>query len=316
MTERQQVMKTRRLGRGLESLIRTSEPGVPESGEPAHEPEVDLVSEPGQTHAVMQEIPVDAISPNPYQARRQWNQDKIAELAGSIRANGLVQPVLVRQVEGGYQLIAGERRLRACKSLGMQSVPAIVRRSTDLQQVEWSLVENIHRDDLNPLDRARAYQAYLSQFGVTQAEAAARLGEDKSVISNHLRLLDLPAEIQQMLLDGKLTMGHARAIVSLPTDELRRKIGNRAIAGRLSVREVERIVRRYMNETGTVAQGLAEKKPHVVDMELRIATALGAKVRLDIRRDGKRGRMIIEFHSLEDFDRILDRLGIPGEEQV
>jgi len=280
----------------------------------------DLTAEPAQRHdepqPYMADIPIEAIKPNPYQARKQWDEVKIADLASSIQANGLVQPVLVRKVDAGYQLIAGERRLRACQLLGMEAVPAIVRHSTELQQLEWSLVENIHRDDLNPVDRARAYQAYLATFGLTQTEAAARLGEDRSVVSNYLRLLDLPAELQQMLLEGKLTMGHARAILSLPTDELRRKLGNRAIAGRLSVREVERLVRRYLNETDARVGGVPRRTPHVVDMEMRIATALGAKVRLDIRRNGRRGRLIIEFRSLEDFDRILDRLGVSRDDQV
>ena len=258
------------------------------------------------------DIPLEAIAPNPYQARRHWDQDKLTELANSIKTNGLVQPVLVRKVDGGYQLIAGERRFRACQLLGKTTIPAIVRHSSDLQQLEWSLVENIHRDDLNPIDRAKAYQAYLATFGLTQTEAAGRLGEDRSVVSNYLRLLDLPMELQVMLVEGNLSMGHARAILALPTDELRRKLANRAMAGRLSVRDVERQVRRYLNEAEPTPH--SPRAPHIAEMEAKIGVALGTKARIDLRRNGRQGKLTIDFRSLEDFDRILDRLGVSSED--
>ncbi len=176
----------------------------------------------------MQDLPLASISANPYQARTVWNDQDLTELADSIKANGILQPILVRRFQGGYQLIAGERRFRAAQMAGLTKVPALVREVTDEQLFEWSLVENIHRRDLNAIERAKAYQRYLGAFSLTQVEAANRLGEDRSVIANYLRLLDLPDEIRQMLVDGRLTMGHARAILSLPTDELRRKLANRA----------------------------------------------------------------------------------------
>jgi len=179
-----------------------------------------------------------------------------------------------------------------------------------------ALVENIHRTDLNPIERAKAYQNYLSTFCLTQAEAAERLGEDRSVIANYVRILDLPAEIKQMLAEGHLTMGHARAILSLPTDELRRKLANRALAGRLSVREVERLVRRYLTGTGQARTTTRSKPAHILDLENKLSSQLGTKVSIETRKNGQRGRIIIEFYSLDEFDSIAEKLGLASLEQV
>jgi ParB family transcriptional regulator, chromosome partitioning protein len=314
MIGKQQAPRPRHLGRGLESLLGPQGQQTPFTESQTPEPLQPLRAPPEQQAALI-EISLDAISPNPYQARRHWDQDKLAELADSIQASGLVQPVSVRKVGSGYQLIAGERRFRAFQLLGRETIPAIVRQTSDAQQLEWSLVENIHRDDLNPIDRAKAYQAYLNAFSTTQAEAAARLGEDGSVISNHLRLLDLPQELQQMLINGDLAMGHARAIVALPTDELRRKLANKAMARRLSVREVERLVRRYLTDSRPLPDAQTPKLPHISEMESRIGTALGVRVKIDLKRNGRQGKLIIEFRSLDDFDRITEKLGVSSQDQ-
>ena len=243
--------KPKHLGRGLQSLL---SPITSISNESDHvfsststvsnfPPDKDLRDS-------LQKISIDSISPNPYQARTVWNEQELSELTESIRANGIIQPIIVRPTGTGFQLIAGERRLRAAEMASLTSIPALVRRASDEQLHEWALVENIHRVDLNPIERAKAYQEYVSTFSLTQAEAAERLGEDRSAIANYIRLLDLPSEIKQMLAENKLSMGHARAILALPTDELRRKLANRAMAGRLSVREVERLVRKYLAGTG------------------------------------------------------------------
>ena len=195
-------------------------------------------------------------------------------------------------------------------SLGLASVPALVRQVTEEQLFEWSLVENIHRRDLNAIERAKAYQHYLNAFSLTQAEAAERLGEDRSVIANYLRLLDLPEEIRQMLIDGRLTMGHARAILSLPTDELRRKLANRALAGRLSVREVERLVRKHLEEDTTARPKGRPKATHIADLEDKLCRHLGTRVAIETKRNGQRGRIIIEFDSLDEFDRLTEALGL------
>jgi ParB family chromosome partitioning protein len=264
----------------------------------------------------LQHLSVDAITTNPYQARTVWNEDELVELTESIKANGIIQPVVVRPSGLGYQLIAGERRLRAAKLASLTEIPALVRQATDEQLHEWSLVENIHRVDLNPIERAKAYREYLSSFSLTQAEAAERLGEGRSVVANYVRLLDLPIEIRQMLVSGQLTMGHARAILALPTDELRRKLANRAMAGRLSVREVERLVRKYLAATGQAKPTVRSKPPHIVDLENKLASELSTKVSIETRKNGQRGRIIIEFYSLDEFDGITERLGLPCGEQL
>jgi ParB family chromosome partitioning protein len=238
------------------------------------------------------------------------------ELAASIKASGVIQPVIVRPYQGAYQLIAGERRFRAAQIAGLARIPALVREVNDEQLFEWSLVENIHRRDLNPIERAKAYQRYLAAFSLTQAEASERLGEDRSVIANYLRLLDLPEDLRQMLIGGQLTTGHARAILSLPSDELRRKLANRAMAGRLSVREVERLVRKYLSEEGTARPRVRTKASHIVDLEDKLCRHLGTRVHIDTRRNGQRGSIVIEFDSLDEFDRITETLGLACREGI
>ena len=264
----------------------------------------------------LQHLPVGSISANPYQARTIWNEQDLAELAASVKANGVLQPILVRPFQGAYQLIAGERRFRAAQMAGLATLPALVRQVTDEQLFEWSLVENIHRRDLNAIERAKAYQRYLGAFSLTQADAAERLGEDRSVIANYLRLLDLPDEIRQMVGDGRLTMGHARAILSLPTDELRRKLANRAMAGRLSVREVERLVRKHLDENPDRKPNARTKPAHIADLEDKLCRHLGTRVTIETKRNGQRGRISIEFDSLDEFDRITEALGLACSDGV
>ena len=215
-----------------------------------------------------------------------------------------------------FEIIAGERRFRAAQIAGLKTVPALVRAATDEQLLELALVENIHRTNLNPIERAQAYQNYISTFSLTQSEAATRLGEDRSVVANYLRLLDLPEEIKQMLIDGQLTMGHARAILALPTDELKRKLANRAMAGRLSVREVERLVRRYLTASGAAKPKIQAKPAHIADLETRLSSHLGTKVTIDSRKNGQRGKINIEFYSLDEFDRIIEKMGLSCAEQI
>lgn len=309
--------KPRHLGRGLESLI------GPITLEP--EEENQLLSGPEnisnfppdkELQDSYQEISIDAISPNPYQSRTVWNEQELTELAESIKTNGVIQPIIVRPFGDGYQIIAGERRFRAAQLASLAAIPAMVRLANDKQLLEWALVENIHRVDLNPIERAKAYQEYSSTFSLTQAEAAERLGENRSVVANYLRLLDLPQEIKKMLAECQLTMGHARAILALPTDELRRKLANRAMAGRLSVREVERLVRRYLTGTGQANTTIRSKPPHILDLERKLASQLGTKVSIETRKNGQRGRIIIEFYSLDEFDGITERLGLVYAEEV
>jgi ParB family chromosome partitioning protein len=287
------------------------------SVEPKAEPAVVVALPPDkEVRDAFRDLPLDAIQANPYQARTVWNEEDLRELAESIKANGVVQPVIVRPYQGNYQLIAGERRFRAAQKAGLATIPAVVREVSDEQLFEWSLVENIHRRDLNPLERAKAYQHYLGAFSLTQSEAAGRLGEDRSVIANYLRLLDLPEELKQMLADGRLSMGHARAILALPTDELRRKLANRALAGRLSVREVERLVRMHLAEQPVQKPSPRAKAANIVDLEGKLCRHLGARVSIDTKKNGRSGRIMIQFDSLDEFDRITDVLGIASVEDA
>ena len=309
--------KPRHLGRGLQSLISPIiSDGMDVEQVLPGSPAVSNFPIDKELRDSLQKISIDAISPNPYQARTVWNDQELTELAESIKANGIIQPIIVRPIGTGFQLIAGERRLRAAELACLKSVPALVRRASDEQLHEWALVENIHRVDLNPIERAKAYHEYISTFSLTQAEAAERLGEGRSVVANYVRLLDLPQEIKQMLANGQLSMGHARAILALPTDELRRKLANRAMAGRLSVREVERLVRKYLAGTGQAKPTVRSKPPHIVDLENKLASELSTKVSIETRKNGQRGRIIIEFYSLDEFDGITERLGLASVEGV
>jgi ParB family chromosome partitioning protein len=310
--------KTRHLGRGLEALLGPiSSPGSSESS--ASESgliDPNLLND-NKFHSSL-EIPLTAISPNPHQVRKVFDEEKLDELAASIQANGLIQPVVVRKGAAAYQLIAGERRFRASQRIGLKTIPAFVRSASEEQMLELALVENIHRADLNPLERAKAYKSYVDQFGLTQTEAAKKLGEDRSVVSNHLRLLDLPIDLRQLLVDGQLTMGHAKAILSLPTEELRRKLANRALSGRLNVRELERIVREYTDgkKLEPADKKARDKAPHIVELEGRLSQELGSRVKIETKKNGQRGKMVIEFRTLDEFDQVLEKLGINCHDEI
>lgn len=316
--------KNRHLGRGLESLLGPMSSESTDSKK-IQSQDLEALKEPssssqdGQVKGpVVRLLPVTMVNPNPYQARKYWDDSKLQELASSIAANGVVQPIVVRRMGTGYQIIAGERRFRASQMIGKDTVPALIKDATDGQMHEWALVENIHRANLNPIERANAYEAYIKAFDLTQSEAAKRLGEDRSVVANHLRILDLPNDLKQMLIDEKLMMGHARAILSLPSDDLRRKLANKALAGRLSVREVERLVREYLANQEEGNGSKEEKKvkpPHILELEDLIKVELGSRVRIETNKSGKRGKLVIEFKSLDDFDRLLDKIGINTEER-
>ncbi len=301
--------KRRHLGRGLESLLGPMGGVVADPpASPAAPPQTVELPPDTTMKESLRTIRTSEIKPNPYQPRQNWSDEDLADLAASIKANGILQPILVRKKGAGYELIAGERRLRAAGLNGLEEVPAVVRQATDEEMLELALVENIHRTDLNPIERAMAYQNYIHTFSLSQTAAAERLGEDRSVVANYLRLLDLPQEVRTMLIEGRLAMGHARAILALPTDELRKKLAHRALAGRLSVREVERLVK--ISLEGTRETKPKEKPANIVDLERRLKAALGTKVKIAARNRGNKGRIIIEYHSLDEFDRLTERMGV------
>lgn len=309
--------KTKHLGRGLQSLL-----GPINDGKGVVELEKAIVENvsnfppDNELRNSMREIKVENILPNPYQPRTNWDDEKLTELADSIKANGIVQPIVVRPMGGSYELIAGERRLRGAKLAGLESVPALIRQASDEQLLELALVENIHRSDLNPIERALAYRKYLDTFSLTQAQAAHKLGEDRSVIANYMRLIDLPQDIKQMLINGELSMGHARAILSLPSDDLKCKLAKRAMAGRLSVREVERLVRHYLTSDSSTTKQPVNKAPHILELETKLSKHLGTRVAIKTKRKGQQGKIVIEFSSLDEFDRLTDQIGLDVMEKV
>lgn len=295
------------LGKGLEALIGPISSLAGRDDEASEEmPGLPVDTE---LKAAIRNLSIEDIVPNPYQPRTTWNSEELADLAESIRANGLLQPILVRPVSGGFEVIAGERRLRAAQQAGLTEIPVMVREASDEQMLALALVENIHRSDLNPIERAGAYKRFIETFGLTQTQAAERLGQDRSVVANFIRLLELPTEAKNMLADGSLSAGHGRAILSLPTDELRRKLANRALAGRLSVREVERLVQRAVTIKAKATPGAA-KEAYIVDLERKLEGLLGTKVRIESRKKGHRGRIIIDYYSLDDFERVTERIGL------
>ena len=306
--------KPKHLGRGLESLMGPIiNIGQKESDTAFADKAVNFPIDKDLQKSTT-ELNLDDIAPNPYQPRQNWNEEPLRQLADSIRENGIIQPIIVRPKDGRYEIVAGERRFRAAEMAGLSKIPVMVRETNDTEMLALALVENIHRADLNPIERAKAYQNFMETFGLTQEQAAQKLGQDRSVLANYIRLLNLPAEVKQMLIDSSLDMGHARAILALPTDDLRKRLANRALAGRLSVREVERLVRLALSEKDEKKQKqIVEKPAHIRDLEEKIRSRLGTMVNIQARKNGQRGRIIIEFYSLDEFDSIAERLGVSSD---
>ena len=275
-------MHKRGLGRGLDALL---------SSAPAMEQGETLV-----------EISVGQIQPNPFQPRKTFAPAALAELAASIRASGIIQPLVVRRVAGGYQLIAGERRWRAAREAGLDRVPAVVRDATDAESLELALVENLLREDLNPLEQAEAYQRLLTEFEWTQEELGARVGKDRSSIANALRLLKLPALIQNDLRDGRLTMGHAVALLGWTTAADQLKLREEILAHSWSVRTTEATVQTRRPKPPVGRRRSAE----LIALEEAVAHALMTRVR--ITGTDRRGRIEIEYGNAEELERLGARL--------
>ena len=299
------------LGRGLEALLGPMSKQTPENGKGEN---ISKFPQDPQLQAAQSELSIDQIKANPFQPRTVWGEQQLSDLAQSIKENGIIQPIIVRKNTDGYEIVAGERRYRAARMAGLQTVPVLQREATDDEMLELALVENIHREDLNPIERAKAYQRFIETFNLNQTEAAKRLGEDRTVVANHLRILNLPKDIRDMLSDGQISMGHARAILALPSDDLRRKLANRAMAGRLSVREVERLVRMHLEGKPQEPAKIKEKEAHIVDLERRLQSLLGTKVNIKANKRSNRGRIIIDYHSIDEFQRLTEKMGLAVEE--
>jgi ParB family chromosome partitioning protein len=313
-----------RLGRGLSSLISVSELPVEIavnqqqlSGETASAhastlPPTAIAAvappAPPANPITPGEIPIDQISANPHQPRRQFNDATLADLAASLKSNGLIQPVVVRQTADGYQLVAGERRLRAAKLAGMSAIPAIVKDVDAFSQAQMALVENIHREDLNPLERATAYRALISQLGLTQAELASRLGEDRSSIANFLRLLDLAEPVRHMIRDRQLSLGHAKVLAGVADILEQERLANLAVSQDLSVRNLERLIQ--SPTTPPPARSKADVSAHIQDLEKTFARQLGMRVQIRSGSNKSKGRVVIHYASLDQFDALLEKLGV------
>jgi ParB family chromosome partitioning protein len=259
------------------------------------------------------EIEIDKIQPNAYQPRRYFDEKKLAELMESIREHGVVQPVIVRNAEDGlFELIVGERRLRACQRLGYDRIPAIVRDlPDDIEMMEIALIENIQREDLNPVEEARAYQRLSAEFGLTQEEIAGKVSKSRSLVANMMRLLNLPEPVLDLLAAGELTIGHVRPLLSLEPEQAV-SLANRVKTEALSVRETEELVRGLAEAPAPALEPPKKKKekpkkalePNLREMEEQLRTACGTKVEIVESAPGKGGRITIEFYNADDLERI------------
>lgn len=295
----------RRLGRGLASLIQGPEAvGIPHVAS-------DSSGAPPAAPSGVRMIPCTQIRPNRFQPRSDVSESEIDSLAESIRKTGVLQPILVRPDGHGFEVIAGERRWRAAERAGLAHIPAIVREASDEEMLEIALVENIFREDLNAMDRACAYRRYCEHFGLTAEQVASRLGEDRTTVTNYLRLLELPPSVQEMVRDGRLSMGHARALAGLADQARIEKLAKIASTNFFSVRALEELVRKEKAGSQAAAGGATPiKRPHVRSLEQQLMGALNTKVEiLESRRKGV-GRIVIHYYSLDDFDRIAQRLGL------
>jgi len=274
------------LGRGLEALL----PEIKTEGES------------------IKEIKISEIKSSRYQPRRYFDPEKQKELADSIREKGIVQPILVRSCKDGYELIAGERRLQAAKAVGLDRIPALVKDVIDSEALEIALIENIQREDLNPIEEAEAYQRLIKEFNLTQEGLAKEVGKDRSSVANILRLLKLPPKIQEQVSTGIISMGHARAILSLESENEQLEVCEKIIKKGLSVREVEELVKRMRKESVSHETTMT-KEPDIMltACEEDLMRVLGTKVR--IREDTKgKGKIEIEFYSRADLDRIMEKI--------
>ena len=281
------------LGRGLGALIPTAPTG--ESG------------------SVLRDIPLSQIKPNQHQPRSYFDEEALSSLVDSIKGVGVIQPVLVRQVDDGFELIAGERRCRAARRAGLQTIPAVVQTADDIASLERALVENLHREDLNALEEAAAYKQLIEDFHLTHEEVSQKVGRSRAAVTNSLRLFQLPSTLQRRIRDGELSSGHARALLMTPDRELQEELGELAVTENLSVRALEELVRSKLRteSTGEMIGSNGDALPHratslrpagILELEQLLADRLSTRVQVDITK--RRGRILIEFADITDLERI------------
>jgi ParB family chromosome partitioning protein len=287
------------LGKGLSALLPQKKAAVPPLGTPPTIPPAV------HTGALM--IPITQIEPNPLQPRSVFEPERLSELAQSIRENGIIQPIVVRRSGANYQLIAGERRWRAARIANLTEVPVVVQDFADDRLMEITLIENIQREDLNPIEIAHAFERLNNEFSLSHEQIAQRTGKDRSTITNLLRLLRLPGDIQVMLAEHRLSMGHARALLGLPTPELQINLAQRISAEGLSVRQVERMVQKMTESREAKEEPAVPEDPNVKAAVLELERVLGTRVRI-VAKTEERGRIEIEYYSQEDLARIYETI--------
>lgn len=278
--------KRKALGKGLSAII-------PEAGR--------ITEDTGDFF----QCPVEKIEPNPYQPRQTFDEKDLEELVKSVKEKGIITPLLVSKAKDGYQLIAGERRWRAAKRAGLERVPVVIRETTPIESLELAIIENIHRSDLNPIEEAAAYRRWLDDTNTTQEELAKNLGRDRTTITNTLRLLNLPTEIQQDLIDNKLSMGHARVLAGLQSHERQKEIRDLIIKKSLSVRQTEEAAKKEKRKK-PVRAGNKELDDYLQSIADNLKRSIGTKV--DIKNKGKKGSIIIHYYSDEELERLIDLL--------
>jgi len=313
-------MGKRRLGRGLDSLI--SAPGAHEvAAEGGDHAEAGVAGDVARTdaggvavdaaggtarQAAPLEVALDAIAPNPYQPRKDFGESGLQELMQSIASSGIIQPLVVRSGgEGRYELVAGERRLRAALALGLDKVPVVVREVPDDRMLEMALVENIQRQDLNPIEKAEAFRDYLGRYQLTQERAAERIGIDRATLANHLRLLDLPEDIQSLVRNGALGMSHARTIAGVSEADVQLDLATKVIRQGWSVRHLEQAVQRVQHGVRPRRASGRQISPQARAVEDELRGLLGTKVRVEEAEKKGAGRIVVEYYSYDDFDRIM-----------
>jgi ParB family transcriptional regulator, chromosome partitioning protein len=280
------------LGRGLDALL-PSEPGAPE-------PRTGMVH-----------LAVDTIRPNRRQPRRDFGADSLAELAASIAQLGVLQPLLVRRVEDGHELVAGERRLRAARKAGLTEVPVVEVDTDERGSLERALVENLHREDLNPIEEASAYRQLIDDGGLTQEALGERLGRNRVTVANSLRLLDLPTPIQRLLVEGRLTAGHGKALLGLDGNPFQGRLAQRVAQEGLSVRETEDLVRRYQSMSASGNERTRPARPPLVSEAQRVLSHhLQTRVRVEMGK--RKGKIVLDFVSLEELERLLNEIVGPA----
>lgn len=280
----------RALGKGLNALLPTRPTAPPQPEPPSRGEEVA-------------QLPIELIEPNPLQPRRLFHHERLEELAQSIRSNGIIQPLVVRRNGERFQLVAGERRWRAAKMAGATQVPAVIQDIPDERLLEITLIENIQREDLNPIETAVAFERLSRELMLNHEEIGRRTGKDRTTITNLIRLLQLPADIQQLVAERRLSAGHARCLLGLPSVDLIREVAEKSVAQGLSVRQLERLTQRIMEDRKPKSVEDAQADPNVKAAVQELERVLGTKVRI-VERARQKGRIEIEYYSTDDLDRI------------